>query len=115
VNTSWYSWATPITATPERPGGLRCQVRLDHLDLAVVRAEPDHLDLVVGGKGGHIGAEPVADPGEDRRRGDRVAQMRGQEADHLPANLQVVDVSVEVEPIQALDLQPDVTIEAAQP
>src|SRR5260370_17130891 len=44
---------------------------------------------------------------EHRRRGDRVAQVPGQEADDLTADLQNRAVGIEVQPVHAVDLQAD--------
>ena len=37
--------------------------------------------------------------------------MRGQEVDHLPGHLQVVHPPVEVDPVEALQIQTDVPIQ----
>jgi hypothetical protein len=68
-------------------------------------------DVVALGEPGNVAAEALPDPLEQHRRGNRVAQMLGQEPDHLPAHLQVGDVDVEVDAIQALQVQPDMPVE----
>ena len=56
-------------------------------------------------------AEAVPDALEQGRGGDRVAQVLGQERDHLPADLQVGDVGVEVDAVQAVNVECHVTVE----
>ena len=91
---------------PGPPGGrLRLQVRLHHVDLAVALAEPHPRDPVRAGVGLHRPAEPRPDVLHQRRRRDRLAQVLGHERDHLPAGLQDGNVGVEVDPVQALDVQ----------
>jgi hypothetical protein len=65
---------------------------------------------VVGlGEGGDPAAEGVPDLLQARRGRDRVAAV-AQELDHLPADLQLCQVAVQVEPVQALQVQRDMTI-----
>lgn len=92
-------------------GGQPVLVGPHHVDLPVVLAEAHHRDVAGGGEPGHCPAEPVADLLEDRRRGHRLAQMLGQERDHLPTHLQVRHIAVEVDAVQALDVQPHVPIQ----
>ena len=84
---------------------LPSQIRPHHLDLAVVLTEPHHRDVVVGGETVHRRAERGADLLHDRRRRDRIAQMRGHKRHHLPAHLQVRHIAVQIDPIQALHIQ----------
>ena len=90
-----------------RPAGGRrpLQVRGHHVGLAVVLGELDPRDVVGLGEGGHRPAEPLPDLVEQRRGGNRQAQVLGHERDHLPAGLQDRHVGVEVDPVQALDVQ----------
>jgi hypothetical protein len=91
--------------------GLRVQVAAHHLDLAVTPGELHHRDLV----GPRERVDPTPEPGpdllQDRRRGDRQPQVPGHERDDLPPNLQGRHIPVEIDPIQTLDVQPDVTLE----
>jgi hypothetical protein len=48
---------------------------------------------------------------EDRRRRDRIAQVRGQETDDLPPDLQIRHIGIEVDPVQALQIQRHIPIE----
>jgi hypothetical protein len=73
--------------------------------LAVVAAETHHRDVLTLGVAGDRGAEPIADALKDRRRGDGVAQVRREERHHLPADLQVRDVGVEVDPVQTTSIR----------
>ena len=56
-------------------------------------------------------AEPQPDLLQDRRRRDREAEVVGQEVDHLAGHLQVGHPPVEVDPVEALQIQTDVPIE----
>ncbi len=91
--------------------GLRIQVPAHHLDLAVTPGELHHRDLV----GPRERVDPTPEPGpdllQDRRRGDRQPQVPGHERDDLPPHLQGRHIPVEIDPIQTLDVQPDVTLE----
>jgi hypothetical protein len=91
--------------------GLRGHVPAHHLDLPVVLAEPDDRDVVCLGELLDPAAERGADLLQDRRRGDWIAQMPGHEPGELPTDLQVRHVPVEIDPVQALHVQPHVAIE----
>ena len=91
--------------------GLGRQVGPHGLDLAVGLGEPHHRDVVLLGEAGHRPAERGTDLVEDRRGRDRIAQVRGQEADHLPADLQVVHPAVQIDPIQTLQIQRHLPVE----
>ena len=73
--------------------------------------EPHHRDVLVVCEPRYRFAERDADLVEERRRRDRVALVRGQEAHHLATDLQVGHVGVEVDPIQALQIQPYLPVE----
>ena len=106
VHTRWNSWATPIAATPDLPvRRLAGQVRRHHLQLGLVLLEPDPRDVVGIGERQHRPAEPVAHLPEQRRRGERESQVAGEERHHLGTGLQDRHVGVEVDPVQALDIQ----------
>jgi hypothetical protein len=91
---------------PGPPGGrLRCQVQLHHVDLAVVLAELHPGDPVRRRIRFHRAAEPGPDVLHQRGRRDRLAQVLRHERDHLPAGLQDGNVGVEVDTVQALDVQ----------
>jgi hypothetical protein len=66
---------------------------------------------VGGGEAFHRRPEGIAQLGADRRGGDRVAQVLGQEADHLPADLEVRHIGVQVDPIQALKVEGHMAVE----
>lgn len=82
----------------------RFQVGPDHVDLPVALAEPDPRDAVRLGIPRHGLPERVADLAQRRRGRDRETPVM-QEPDHLPAGLQNWHVSVEVDPVQALDIE----------
>jgi len=87
------------------------QIWAHHVDLAVVLGEPHHRDPIVGGETLHRPPERGADLLQDRRRRDRITQMRGQKRDHLPTHLQVRHIAVEINPIQTLNIEPHMPIE----
>src|SRR5207302_2925490 len=58
-----------------------------------------------------LAAEPVPDLLEQRRRWHRIPQMVREEPDDLTRHLQVRDVGVQVDPVDALDLQRHVPVE----
>ena len=91
--------------------GLPVQVRAHHVRLAVLLREPDPRDVVSVGERGHRTAEPLPHLVEDRRRGNRQAQVLRHERHDLPAGLQDRHVSIQVDPVQALDIQRRMPIE----
>jgi hypothetical protein len=87
-------------------------VQLAVVPAAAVRPlEVQQRDVVALGEAGDVAAEALPDALEQHRRGNRLAQVLGEEPDHLPAHLQLGDVDVEVDTIQALQVQPYVPIE----
>jgi hypothetical protein len=46
-----------------------------------------------------------------RWRRDRVAEMAGKEGDHLAVHLQFRDVAIEVDPVEALEVQRNMTLD----
>jgi len=95
-----------------RPAGRRgrIQVRAHHVDVAVSGGQLDHRHVVGQREGLHRPAEPVPDLLQTRRRRDRVPAM-GQELDHLPADLQLTEVTVQVDPVQAVHVQLHVPVQ----
>jgi hypothetical protein len=93
------------------------QVGADVVELAVVPAgavgplEPQQGNRLLLGEGRDCLAEAVPDALEQGRGGDLVAQVLGQECHHLTADLQVGDVSVEVDAVQAVQVKCHVTVE----
>jgi hypothetical protein len=92
-------------------GGLRGEVGPHHVDLAVSLGEAHHRDVLVVGEPRHRQPERCSDLVEDRRRRDRIEQVRGQKTHHLPTDLQIRHVGVEVDPVQALQIQRDMAVE----
>jgi hypothetical protein len=90
---------------------LPCHKGAHPIDLAVILTEPHHRDVVVGGEPVHRPAEPGTDLLQDRRRGDLIAQMRDQKRHHLPAHLQIRHITVQIDPIQALQIQAHMPVE----
>jgi hypothetical protein len=80
-------------------------VRLHDFQLGLVLAELDPGDVIGIGKGEHRLAEPVAQLPEQHWRGEREPQVPGQERHHLGTGLQDRHVGVEIDPVQALDIQ----------
>src|SRR6266571_4693216 len=93
------------------------QVGTDVVELAIVPAgavgplEAQQGNVVCLGEGRDRLAEAVADAFEQGWGRHLVAQMLGQERDHLAADLQVGDVGVEVDAVQAIQVQCHVTVE----
>ncbi len=85
------------------------QVGPDMIQLAVIPPgavrllQSQHRDPVLSGEGLDLLAEAVADLLEESRRGHGVAQVSGQERHHLAAHLQVGNVGVQVQAIDAFD------------
>ncbi|WP_218028433.1 hypothetical protein [Mycobacterium pseudokansasii] len=81
------------------------QIWAHHLNLAVVLAEPDHRDGVVGSEALDRPAKRGAHLLDDRRRRDRITQVRGHKRHHLPAHLQIGHIAIETDPIHAVQIQ----------
>jgi hypothetical protein len=102
--------------TAALPLGL-LQVGADMVELAIVPAgavgplEAQQGDVPLLGKGRDCLAEAVTDAFEQGRGRHLVAQMLGQERDHLAADLQVGDVGVEIDAIQAIQVERYVAVE----
>src|SRR6195256_937959 len=97
-------------AGPARPGGPP-QQRFHHRGLPDALLELDHRDVVVLGEPRHRLPEPGADLLEHRRGDDRHPEVIVQERDDLAAYLQLRHVAVEVDAVQALDVQHRMTIQ----
>ena len=91
--------------------GLCGQVATHNVDLAVTLVEADHRDVVGLREQRDRVAERCAHLLHDRRRGNRIAQVLGHEPHHLPGDLKVRHVAVEIDPVQALQIQGHVTIQ----
>jgi hypothetical protein len=94
------------------PAGRRLpgQVRRHHLQLRLALTKPDPGNVIGLGERGHRPAEPLPELAEQHRRGEREPQMPGQERHHLRTGLQDRHVGVEIDPVQALDIQRDMPI-----
>jgi len=90
---------------------LRGQVATHDLDLAVTFVKANHRDVVGVGERPDRAAEGRADLLHDRRRGNRVSQVRSHERRHLPGDLKTWYLAVEMDPVQTLDTQGHVTIQ----
>jgi hypothetical protein len=127
VNTRWYSCATPIATTCDRPvaavlrisGITRSILRSGHGNsastpraaLVPLASEAQHRDVVGLGEGGHRPAERQSSPLQQRRRRDQVVLVGGEEADHLAADHQAGHRQGQVDPVHAVDLQQPVPIQ----
>jgi len=86
------------------------------VELAVVEASPVRLlqmkdgDVLALGEALHVGAKPVPDLLDDGRGGDGLAQVFAEPLD-LTAHLKNRHIRVQVEPIDALELESDMTVE----
>jgi hypothetical protein len=87
------------------------KVRLHHLQLGLVLLELDPGDVIGIGERHHRPAEPVAHLPEQRRRREREPQVPGQERHHLRTRLQDRHIGVEIDPVQAFDIQYDMPVE----
>ena len=86
------------------------QVGAHHLDLAVGGLQRHHRDVVGFSEGGDPAAEGVPDLLQARRGRDRVPAVV-QELDHLPAHLQLTQIAVQVQAVQALQVQGNVPVQ----
>ena len=93
------------------------QERADMVELAVIPTRPVGLlerqdrDPVGVGERPDVTTEAVADVAQQRRRRDRLPKMLGDEPNDLPADLQVRDIRVEIQPIDTLDLKRHMALE----
>ena len=90
--------------------GSRTQIAAHHVDVAVGGLQPHHRNVVGVGERGDRPAEPVADLLQTRRRRDRETALP-QELHHLPAHLQLGQVAVQVDPVQAVQVEFHVPVE----
>src|SRR6266851_899242 len=107
--TRWISCALLLsTTTPGRFAASRKGVTT-----SILRAPPfeaDHLDVVVLGELGDRLAVGVSHGAEQRRGGDRVAPVVVKEVDDAPRGLQLGLVDVQVEAVEALQIEGDVAV-----
>jgi hypothetical protein len=103
---------------PEAPLALcGLQIGPHVVELAVIPTRAIRLfqvqdrDPLVVGEALDVAAEAVADRPQQRGRRDRLAQMARDEPHDLPTDLQARHVRIEIQPIDALDLQRHMTIE----
>lgn len=91
--------------------------RMDVVELAVVPPCPVRLcqmedrDVVLLRERLHLATEPVADLLEERGRRDRITEVLGEESDDLTGDLQVRDIGVEIEPVDAGEIETDMAIQ----
>jgi len=112
AQTRWNSCETPIAATPDRPVAA-CRSRYAAMTSALRSSFLNRTlrDVIGLRERGDRGAEPRADLLHQRWRGNRQAQVLRHERDHLPAGLQDRHIGVQVDPVQALDIQDRMTVE----
>ena len=96
-----------------RAGGVLPQ-RAHHVDLAVVSLEPQDRDVVGRHEGAHRGSEAVPHVRHDRRGRDGAPQMTSHEHRHLTRHLKIRDVGVQINPVQALQVQLHMTYRPAR-
>jgi hypothetical protein len=93
------------------PGpGRGVQVRAHDLDVAVGSFQRHHRDVVGAGEGGDPAAERIPDLLQARSGRDRVAAML-KELHELAADLQPAEITVQVEAVQALQVQLHVPVQ----
>src|SRR5207248_858810 len=83
------------------------QVRGHHIGLALPGLEADHRDAASPRPVLDAAAELLPDRLEQRRRHDRLAPVLVEEPDHPASSLQLGDIAIEIQPVQAGDVQPD--------
>src|SRR5215471_2802781 len=108
--TGWNSWATPIATTPGGTRGL-LQEGAHGVDLALALLELEQRDAMAAGEGLDGLAEVVTDGGEEGGRGDGVTEVAGEEGDHLSPDLKGGDVGVEVDAIEAVEVEAQMLME----
>jgi hypothetical protein len=99
-----FSCARPTNTTPWATGEPP-QVLVHHVVLTLPPGEVDPGHLLVAGEPVYRRAEPVADLGQRRGRGDRQPQLPVYVGDQTSRVLQPGDVDVAVHPVDALDLE----------
>jgi len=95
---------------PRGTGGL-LQEGAHGVDLALALLELEQRDAMVAGEGLDGLAEVVTDGGEEGGRGDGVTEVAGEEGDHLSPDLKAGDVGVEVDAIEAMEVEAQMLIE----
>jgi len=85
------------------------EVLLHHLVLAFPLGEVPHRNIVSGGKVLDVSDEPLGHRSHQRGRSDREPPVPHQEPGHLPGALQLRDENVQIHPVDALDLEPNMS------
>ena len=81
------------------------EVGLDNVDLPIAPGKADDWDVVPLGKTGDGLAKSFTHLPEQHRGGNRLIAMLAEKGDHLAANLQRRHISVQVDTIQAFEVQ----------
>ena len=110
TNTRCVSCATPIAATCERPDRRGVQILAHHVDVAVGGFQRHHRDVVGIGERRHWAAESVTDLLQQRRRRNPKAEM-AHEQHQLSADLQLTEITMQINPVQAFDIELHVPVE----
>jgi hypothetical protein len=87
------------------------EVRLDDVDLPIALPETDDWDLMALGERGDCLAKALAHLLEQGWRGDGLIALLVEKGDHLAANLQGRNVRVQIDTIQAFEVQHHMPIE----
>jgi len=87
------------------------EVGLDDVDLPIALPETDDWDLMALGERGDCLTKGLAHLLEQGRRRDWLVAMLTEKGDHLAANLQARNVRVQVDTIQAFEVQHNMPIE----
>ncbi|MBI4492579.1 MAG: hypothetical protein HY690_07280 [Chloroflexi bacterium] len=90
--------------------GEACPVASGDSVLPLASLEVDHGNLSLGRAILHCTDEPVMHGAEQGRRGDWVAQMVPKEEAQLPGRLELRDVTIEVDPVDATDRERDMVL-----
>jgi len=87
------------------------EVRLDEIDLAVMFGESQHRDMVPFGERCHRLTEGLCHALDQSWRSNRLVAVLAEEGNYLNADLQGWDIRVQVDAVEALQVQHDVPLQ----
>ena len=85
--------------------GMRGQILVHHVVLALPLGEVHHRHPAVAGIPPYRGAEPLGDRRQRRRRAHRTTQLATQVADQTKLSLQLRHIHVQIHPVDAVHLE----------
>jgi hypothetical protein len=98
-----FSWARPMNSRPSLP--VAGEVRLGDVVRALAPFEVHEGHACLIGERLERSDEPGADRGHQRRARDRLAAVVAEEAEHTRHPLEAWHIDVQVQPIEAFDLE----------